>query len=141
MNLWLNKSRPYQRRRRRHPVTAKRGRFKVMMHLGKLHRQQREKLSWLKAGLPFLKAASMVTRGGKLAFENLTTKGRDKARAVGKNKGSKASGSSSVNEDALAKLMITEMTTQEKEQRKKFLEIKRGEVECREREIATHEYR
>ncbi|GJV38652.1 ALP1-like protein [Tanacetum coccineum] len=58
--------------------------------------------------------------------------GRDKARAAGKNKGSKASGSSTMNDDALARLMVTEMTTQEKEQRGNFLEIKRREVECRE---------
>ncbi|GJS73370.1 hypothetical protein Tco_0706211 [Tanacetum coccineum] len=44
-------------------------------------------------------------------------RGRDKARAAGKN------------------------NAQEKEQREKFLEIKRREVECREREIATQEYR
>nr|GFD12478.1 hypothetical protein [Tanacetum cinerariifolium] len=37
-------------------------------------------------------------------------RGRDKARAARKNKGSKTSGSSSVNEDALARLMVTEMT-------------------------------
>ncbi|GJZ04879.1 gamma-glutamyltranspeptidase 1 [Tanacetum coccineum] len=52
--------------------------------------------------------------------------GRDKARAAGrKNKGSKSSASSSVNEDALARLMVTEMGAQEKEERLAFLEIKR----------------
>nr|GEY43346.1 hypothetical protein [Tanacetum cinerariifolium] len=40
--------------------------------------------------------------------------GRDKARAARKKKGLKESGSSSVNEDALARMMVTEMTTQEK---------------------------
>ncbi|GJV24617.1 hypothetical protein Tco_1377312 [Tanacetum coccineum] len=67
--------------------------------------------------------------------------GRDKAKAAGKNKGSKALGSSTMNDDALASLMVTEMTTQEKEQREIFLEIKRRDVECREREVATQEYR
>ncbi|GJW60271.1 hypothetical protein Tco_0109606 [Tanacetum coccineum] len=67
--------------------------------------------------------------------------GRDKARAVGKNKGSKASGSSTMNDDALARLMVTEMTAQEKEQHEAFLEIKRREAKCREREIAAQEYR
>ncbi|GJY49211.1 hypothetical protein Tco_0439167 [Tanacetum coccineum] len=67
--------------------------------------------------------------------------GKDKARAARNNKWSKASGSSSVNEDALARSMVTEMTAQEKEQREKFLELKMREVECREREIATQEYR
>ncbi|GKC68213.1 hypothetical protein Tco_1100811 [Tanacetum coccineum] len=67
--------------------------------------------------------------------------GRDKARASGKNKGLKASGLSSMNDDALAWLMVTKMTIQEKKQRETFLEIKRREVECREQEIATQEYR
>ncbi|GJY60598.1 hypothetical protein Tco_0461255 [Tanacetum coccineum] len=68
-------------------------------------------------------------------------RGRDKARASGKNKGLKASGLSSMNDDALAWLMVTEMTIQEKKQREAFLEIKRREVECREQEIAAQEYR
>nr|GEV46300.1 hypothetical protein [Tanacetum cinerariifolium] len=67
--------------------------------------------------------------------------GRDKARAAGKNKGSKTLGSSTMNDDALARLMVTEMTNHETEQREKNLEIKRREVECRERDIATQEYR
>ncbi|GJR72345.1 glutathione S-transferase T3-like protein [Tanacetum coccineum] len=62
-------------------------------------------------------------------------KGRDKARGAGKNKGSKASGSSTVNKDALARLMVTEMASQEKEERLAFLKIKMREVECRERKI------
>ncbi|GKC86804.1 hypothetical protein Tco_1147453, partial [Tanacetum coccineum] len=63
--------------------------------------------------------------------------GRDKA----KNKGSKASGSSTMNDDALARLMVIEMTAAEVAQREKFMELKRREVECREREIAAAEYR
>ncbi|GKC66162.1 glutathione S-transferase T3-like protein [Tanacetum coccineum] len=58
--------------------------------------------------------------------------GRDKARAAGKKTWSKASRSSTMNEDALVMLMVTEMTTQEKEERLAFLKIKRREVECRE---------
>ncbi|GKE84939.1 hypothetical protein Tco_1558681, partial [Tanacetum coccineum] len=42
----------------------------------------------------------------------------------------RASGLSSINDDALARLIVTEMTTREKEQRVAFLEIKRREVEC-----------
>ncbi|GJX39618.1 hypothetical protein Tco_0252921, partial [Tanacetum coccineum] len=62
--------------------------------------------------------------------------GRDKARAVArKNKGSKSSASSSVNDDELARLMLIEMGAQEKEERLVFLEIKMREVECREREL------
>ncbi|GKA22952.1 glutathione S-transferase T3-like protein [Tanacetum coccineum] len=61
---------------------------------------------------------------------------RDKARAAArKKKGSKSAGSSNVNEDALAKLMVTERTAQEKEERLAFLDIKRRKVECREREL------
>ncbi|GJV68600.1 gamma-glutamyltranspeptidase 1 [Tanacetum coccineum] len=67
--------------------------------------------------------------------------GKDKARAVRKKKGSKGSGSSNVNEDALARLMVTEMTTQEKTERLAFLEIKMREVEYREREIEQQDMR
>ncbi|GKA24220.1 hypothetical protein Tco_0710253 [Tanacetum coccineum] len=63
--------------------------------------------------------------------------GKNKA----KNKGSKASGSSTMNDDALARLMVTEMKAAEVAQREKFMELKRREVECREREIAAAEYR
>nr|GEV18099.1 hypothetical protein [Tanacetum cinerariifolium] len=67
--------------------------------------------------------------------------GMDKARAAKKNKGSKASGSSIRNDDALVRLMANEMTTQEKEERLAFKEIKKREVECRERQVASTEYR
>ncbi|GKE26896.1 glutathione S-transferase T3-like protein [Tanacetum coccineum] len=68
----------------------------------------------------------------------------DKAIDAGKKKGSRvlrASGSSSMNDEALARLMVTEMTSQEKEQREVFLEIKMREVKCREREVRNQEYR
>ncbi|GJZ35751.1 hypothetical protein Tco_0581568 [Tanacetum coccineum] len=67
--------------------------------------------------------------------------GRDKARAAAKNKGSKTSGSSTMNDDALAMLVVNEMTTAEVEQREAFIEVKMREVECHERDIATTEYR
>ncbi|GKC91284.1 gamma-glutamyltranspeptidase 1 [Tanacetum coccineum] len=67
--------------------------------------------------------------------------GRDKAKAAGKKKGSKSSASSSVNEDALARLMVTEMGAQEKEERLAFLDIKMREVECREQEIEQQDMR
>ncbi|GKC08958.1 hypothetical protein Tco_1000568 [Tanacetum coccineum] len=66
--------------------------------------------------------------------------GRDKARAAAKNKRSKASGSSTMNDDASARLMVNEMSA-EVQQREAFMELKRREVECREREIAATEYR
>nr|GEV79063.1 hypothetical protein [Tanacetum cinerariifolium]GEY40477.1 hypothetical protein [Tanacetum cinerariifolium] len=234
-NLRFNKSRPYHRRRRSRLEHAKRGLFKAMMHPSRLRGQLRNKLCWLKVGLPFLKTASMVTRGSKMAFGgvigrdsvlwsvrrvmhmslksgardkdyinramihyhvktgltfkyrhyyevlkdspkwqeialsklsiesgggskrhkssgsssfnteskdaciNLNTNAgdnnedevreiqrlevRDIVRAAGKNKGSKASGSSTMNDDALARLMVTEMTAQKKEQCEAFLKI------------------
>ncbi|GKD80231.1 hypothetical protein Tco_1342852, partial [Tanacetum coccineum] len=42
---------------------------------------------------------------------------------------------------ALARLMVTEMGAHEKEERLAFLEIKRMEVECREREIKQQDMR
>ncbi|GKB51922.1 hypothetical protein Tco_0902675 [Tanacetum coccineum] len=72
---------------------------------------------------------------------NSTTRGRDKARAAAKNKRSKALGSSTKNDDALARLMVNEMTSVEVQQREAFIKLKRREVECREREIAATEYR
>nr|GEW05619.1 hypothetical protein [Tanacetum cinerariifolium] len=55
---------------------------------------------------------------------------------------------SSTNGDALTRLMVSEMATHnehpiemQKEESKAFLEIKRKEVECRERELANQEYR
>ncbi|GJT55390.1 glutathione S-transferase T3-like protein [Tanacetum coccineum] len=69
------------------------------------------------------------------------SEGRDKAKAAAKNKGSKASGLSTMNDDALARLMVTEMTVAEVAQREKFMKLKMREVECREREIAATEYR
>ncbi|GKB38431.1 hypothetical protein Tco_0883373 [Tanacetum coccineum] len=63
-----------------------------------------------------------------------TVSGRDKVRDDAKKKGRtlRASGSLSMNNEALARLMVTEITTPEKEQSDVFLEIKRREVECRE---------
>ncbi|GKC73473.1 hypothetical protein Tco_1119356 [Tanacetum coccineum] len=66
---------------------------------------------------------------------------RDKAKYAAKKKGSRASGSSSMNDEALARLVVTEMANQEKEERLAFLEIKKREVECRERDVANQEYR
>nr|GEW40796.1 retrovirus-related Pol polyprotein from transposon TNT 1-94 [Tanacetum cinerariifolium] len=151
---------PYEAagRRRRQPATVKRGRIKLMMHPDRLRRQLRKNLRWLKVGVTFLKTASMVTRGRKMAFgvrrvepeTKITFKGQrfaikmkpeDKAKATAKNKRSKASGSSTMNHGALARLMVNEMTSAEVQQREAFMELKRREVECHQREIATTEYR
>ncbi|GJZ52862.1 zinc finger BED domain-containing protein RICESLEEPER 2-like protein [Tanacetum coccineum] len=60
--------------------------------------------------------------------------GRDKVKDAAKKKGSRASGSSSMNDEALARLMASEMATEneraiemQKEERLAFLEIKRRE--------------
>nr|GEY38463.1 hypothetical protein [Tanacetum cinerariifolium] len=66
--------------------------------------------------------------------------GRDKAKAAAKNKASKVSTSSTMNDDALAKLVVNEMTAAEVEQREAFIELKKREVECRERKIAATGY-
>ncbi|GJU84876.1 hypothetical protein Tco_1292422 [Tanacetum coccineum] len=73
---------------------------------------------------------------------------RDKAKDAAKKKGLRASGSLSMNDEALVRLMVSEMASQNeraieirKEERLSFLEIKRKEVECREREIANQELR
>nr|GEX70014.1 hypothetical protein [Tanacetum cinerariifolium] len=74
--------------------------------------------------------------------------GRDKTKGAVKKKGPRASGSSSMNGEALDRLMVSEMATQneraiemQKEERLAFLEIKMREVKCRERELANQEYR
>ncbi|GKE01158.1 hypothetical protein Tco_1389141, partial [Tanacetum coccineum] len=66
---------------------------------------------------------------------------REKVRAAAKNKGSKASGLSTMNDNALARLVVNELTAAEVQQREVFIEIKRREVEYREREVTTTEYR
>nr|GEW58763.1 hypothetical protein [Tanacetum cinerariifolium] len=57
---------------------------------------------------------------------------RDKARAAAKNKGSKPSGLSTMNDDALGKLVVNEMIAIEVQQREAFIEIKMRKVECHE---------
>nr|GEY11572.1 ATP-dependent DNA helicase PIF1-like [Tanacetum cinerariifolium] len=50
---------------------------------------------------------------------------RDKAKEAAKKKGSRASGSSSMNDEAFARLMVTKMANQKKEEHLAFLEIQR----------------
>ncbi|GKB62323.1 hypothetical protein Tco_0918509 [Tanacetum coccineum] len=125
-----------------------------MMHPGRLHGQLRNKLRWLKVGLPFLKTTRKESGAGdkdyinramihyqieirlsfkyrycwevlkdslkwkEIALLKFATELREgagtKRELLGK-KGSKSSGSSTMNDDALARLMVTEMTAQEKE--------------------------
>ncbi|GJZ75108.1 hypothetical protein Tco_0639573 [Tanacetum coccineum] len=72
----------------------------------------------------------------------------DKAKDAAKKKGSRAMGSSSMKDEALVRLMVSEMATQNeraiemhKEERLAYLDIKRREVECCKREIANQDYR
>ncbi|GKD32141.1 hypothetical protein Tco_1242919 [Tanacetum coccineum] len=53
--------------------------------------------------------------------------GRDKAKDDAIKNESRASGSSSMNDEALARLMVNDMASQEKEERLAFLEIKMRE--------------
>nr|GFA40154.1 hypothetical protein [Tanacetum cinerariifolium] len=72
----------------------------------------------------------------------------DKAKGS-KKKGFRSSGSSmNMTDEALAMLMVFELATQtenamavKKEEQSTYMEIKRREVECRERENAMQEYR
>ncbi|GKD83702.1 gamma-glutamyltranspeptidase 1 [Tanacetum coccineum] len=92
---------------------------------------------WKEIAIPNFNTGS---EGGSKRHKS-TGSSSDKAKAAGrKNKGSKA-GSSNVNEDALARLMVTYMTAHEKEERLAFLDIKQGEVECCEREIKQQDMR
>ncbi|GKB71071.1 hypothetical protein Tco_0932483 [Tanacetum coccineum] len=188
---WVIKSRPHQRRRRRRqPVTAKRGRFKWksvrpvvvrfcgvygnVMHMAQEsgvedeYYVQKAMIHYEhETGVPFRYrsdesskrhkssgSSSFNTEFGDTSINLNTTvadedevqeirrpSGRDKARAATKNKGSEASGSSTMNDNALARLMVNEMSSAEVQQREAFMELKRREVECREREIAATEYR
>nr|GEY74163.1 hypothetical protein [Tanacetum cinerariifolium] len=100
--LRLNKLRPYQRRRRRmQPATSKRG---------ERGNARKKDSFWVEV------------------FEYVESKTKKKeGRDNVKNKGSKASGSSTMNDDALARLMVTEMTATEVAQRGKFMELKMRE--------------
>ncbi|GJW48008.1 zinc finger BED domain-containing protein RICESLEEPER 2-like protein, partial [Tanacetum coccineum] len=74
--------------------------------------------------------------------------GRDKAKGL-KKKGAGSSGSSSsMNDEVLDRLMVSELATQtesamaiKKEERAAFLEINRREVVCRERELEIQKYK
>ncbi|GJY02069.1 hypothetical protein Tco_0360221 [Tanacetum coccineum] len=84
---------------------------------------------------------AIQAKATRIGERNSTTRGREKVRAAAKNKGSKASGSSTMNDNALARLVVNELTAAKVQQCEAFIEIKRREVECREREVTTTEYR
>ncbi|GKE50062.1 hypothetical protein Tco_1481320 [Tanacetum coccineum] len=78
-------------------------------------------------------SSSFNTESGDASINlNTTVADEDEVQSVG---------SSTMNDDALARLMVNEMTAAEIEQRDAFMELKRREVECREREIAATKYR
>ncbi|GJT40537.1 hypothetical protein Tco_0940402 [Tanacetum coccineum] len=95
-----------------------------------------------KSGEQSINLNTIVDDNDEDEAQDIRAEGRDKARAAArKKKGSKSRSTSNVNKDALAKLMVTEMTAQEKEECLAFLDIKRREVECREREIEQRDMR
>ncbi|GKD22017.1 hypothetical protein Tco_1223720 [Tanacetum coccineum] len=101
----------------------------------------KDRSKWQEIALPKFSTGSRGTKRHK-HLEIRRPKGRDKARAAGrKNKGSKPTRSSTLNEDEMARLMVTEMTAQEKEERLAFLDMKRREVECREPELEQQDMR
>nr|GEW35904.1 hypothetical protein [Tanacetum cinerariifolium] len=74
--------------------------------------------------------------------QEIRPEGMDKARAaVMKKKWSKSGSTSNVNDDALAKLMVTEMTAQDKKECLAYLDIKIRKVKCRERELEQQDMR
>nr|GEY04419.1 hypothetical protein [Tanacetum cinerariifolium] len=104
----------------------------------------KEEIELCKVWLADLKTAGMVTRRNNLAFglrfwRNLT-RGLGQSESCCEKK-VKIESTSNVNKDALAKLMVTEMTDQEKEERLAFLDIKSREVECHERELEQQDVR
>ncbi|GKB89342.1 hypothetical protein Tco_0961614 [Tanacetum coccineum] len=136
--LRLNKLRPYQRRRRGNRHANKRLTQTEPAPRQTAWTTEEENLQLVKVG--FVSGKHVRGKVGErwlLGEEILYARWQDKA----KNKGSKASGSSTMNDDALARLMVTELTAAEVAQREKFMELKRREVECREREIAAAKYR
>ncbi|GKB65578.1 hypothetical protein Tco_0921764 [Tanacetum coccineum] len=73
--------------------------------------------------------------------------GREKAKGLKKKVTGSSLSPASMNDEALARLMVSELATQseiamamKKEEHATFLEIKMREVECRERENAMQEY-
>ncbi|GJR05187.1 hypothetical protein Tco_0528171 [Tanacetum coccineum] len=71
----------------------------------------KDRPKWQEVALP-----NFATESGGSKRHKAFGSSSDKARSARKNKGSKASGSSTLNEDALARLMVIEMTAQENEQ-------------------------
>ncbi|GKC81016.1 hypothetical protein Tco_1136733 [Tanacetum coccineum] len=150
----VNNSLPHQRRRRIQPFCGVYGNVMCMVHEGGTRDEnyvQWEMIHYqAETGLPFkfhhcwdvlkdspkwkeivLPNFNTGSKGGSKRHKSSGLEirklgGRDKVRATGKYKGSKASRSSTMNDDALVRLMVTEMTDAEVEQRETFIEIKRG---------------
>ncbi|GKE29787.1 zinc finger BED domain-containing protein RICESLEEPER 2-like protein [Tanacetum coccineum] len=102
-------------------------------------------LKWMETEVPKFAAKS---KEGSSKRHKTFGSSSDKMKGAMKKKGPRASGLSSMNDEALASLMVSEMATQnecaiemQKEKRLAFLEIKIREVECRKRELANQEYR
>ncbi|GJY80796.1 hypothetical protein Tco_0493547 [Tanacetum coccineum] len=106
---------------------------------------------WDQEVLKFLTNKNDAKRSKKFGSSSFNTKfedAMDKAKGLKKKVAGSSGSSSSMNDEALARLMLSELPTQnktvmamKKEECAAFLEIKRREVECREREIEMQEYR
>nr|GFB61150.1 hypothetical protein [Tanacetum cinerariifolium] len=93
------------------------------------------------------KVPKFLVRSGEGSGKSYKTS-RDKAKGSMKNKWHRPSRSSSTNDEALPRLMVSGMAMHtkraiemQKEERKAFLEIKKRNMECRERELTIQEYR
>ncbi|GJZ70421.1 hypothetical protein Tco_0633971 [Tanacetum coccineum] len=99
----------------------------------------KDRPKWQEIALPNFSTGS---GGSKRHKSSGSSSGQGQSESCCEEKERVKSGSTSnVNEDALAKLMVTEMIAQEKEERLAFLDIKRMEVECRERELEQQDMR
>nr|GEU80103.1 hypothetical protein [Tanacetum cinerariifolium] len=95
----------------------------------------RDRPKWQEIALPKFSTGS----GGSKRHKS---SGRDKARAAWrKNKGSKPTGSSTLNKDEMARVDGNWDDSSGEEERLVFLEIKRRDVECREQEIEQQDMR
>ncbi|GJS95728.1 hypothetical protein Tco_0802696 [Tanacetum coccineum] len=97
---------------------------------------------WQEIAIPTFNTGSEGGSKRHKSTGNSTTKGGTKRQDAGKREVIIfARYRQELNEDALARLMVTKMGAQEKEERLALLEIKRREVECREREIEQQDMR
>ncbi|GJU60257.1 hypothetical protein Tco_1238023 [Tanacetum coccineum] len=115
-----------------------------MMHLDRLRGQLMKKLHWLKVGMSVNSERGNARKkeGFWVEVMEYIDEQNNKAKAAAKNKGSKASASSTMNDDALTKLVVTEMTATRRVEynSEKFISQKRR-LNVVDENIAATEYR